>query len=107
MKHLARDIQQEKHFTDESGNPTGGYFVAPGISIVYQDGPILEAGGRNGAFVEDILVACLHRIEYYQNSRFACETNAEAIKHIQLALDALDRRTRDRQKRSVEGKHEV
>lgn len=95
---------------DENGNPTGGWVRGTGIDIQWQDGPLGRGAERkepNGAFVEDVLVGCKTRIEFYQLSRFACETNARAIRAIEEALAALDERTQDREARQVEGVHEV
>ena len=103
---------------DEDGNPAGGwamdgYFdhssdATPHFCIRWQDGPIdREANGRrNGAFVEDVLAVLIKRMEFYQNSRFACEENALALHHMEEALAALESRRSDREERGVQGKHE-
>lgn len=98
----------EHHNTDENGNPTGGYTYASGIEIHWQDGPLGRGEDRkppNGAFVEGVIQCALGRIKFYQASKFACETNAEAEKHLELALAALERRTAEREARAVEGTH--
>jgi hypothetical protein len=59
----------------------------------------------NGAFVEGVIQCALGRLNFYQGSKFACETNAEAVKHLELALAALERRTAEREARAVEGTH--
>ena len=96
-----------QHWTDKDGNPTGGCSCGLGFSISWQNGPIgIEGREPNGAFVETVLNACLGRLEFYEQSRFSCEYNRDAIKHIQLALSRLNDRTADRIGRGVEGKHE-
>jgi hypothetical protein len=95
----------ESHNTDENGNPTGGSTYATGIVIRWQDGPLGRGEERkepNGAFV---IQCALGRLNFYQGSKFACETNAEAVKHLELALAALERRTAEREARAVEGTH--
>lgn len=96
------------HHTDENENPTGGHTQGTGILIAWQHGPLGRGEDRqepNGAFVEGVLVAALDRLEFFQESRFACTENAEAILHIRRALDVLNERTRKREARGVEGTH--
>lgn len=98
----------EEHRTDENNNPTGGFTSGAGISITWQNGPLGRGADRkppNGAFVEGVIQAALGRLNFYQASKFACETNAEAVKHLELALAALERRTAEREAREVEGTH--
>lgn len=97
-----------QHFNDENGNPAGGITTGTGINIIWQNGPLGRGEDRkepNGAFVEGVIQAALGRIKFYQASKFACETNAEAEKHLELALAALERRTAEREARAVEGTH--
>ena len=70
--------------------------------VRFQKGPVKMAG-KNGCFMEDLLHICQHRLECFQAGEFACAENAEALDHVKKALAALDRRTRDRQQRGVEG----
>lgn len=74
--------------------------------VHFQEGPILEAG-VNGAHNEDLLVIVLDRLNGFQNSEFKCRENAIAITKIEEALLWLNKRTRDRQSRGVEGTHKV
>lgn len=96
------------HWNDSDGNPAGGSTFGAGFAISWQNGPLGRDADRkepNGAFVEDVIAAAADRIRCYQASRFACETNAEALHHLELALAALDRRTKEREARAVEGTH--
>lgn len=98
------------HFTDDNGNPAGGVTQGTGILISWQNGPLGTGPDRvppNGAFVEGVLVAALDRLEHYQESAFACDENAEAIRHIKDALAACNKRTQRRVSRGVEGTHTV
>lgn len=96
------------HFNDENGNPAGGTTTGTGIRITWQNGPLGRGAERkepNGAFVEGVLQAAADRIEYYQASKFASSDNQEALDHISKALEALERRTKSREARGVEGTH--
>ena len=48
-----------------------------GFHIWWQDGPIDREAGEeaHGAFVEDVLLGVINRMEFYQGSKFACEEN--------------------------------
>jgi hypothetical protein len=74
--------------------------------IPFQEGPVLEAG-VNGVYVEDLLCICLDRLKGYQTGICPPPDNDEAIKCLQQALEALDRRTRNREASGVEGKDET
>lgn len=101
----------DEHWTDENGNPAGGTSFGTGFCVSWQHGPLGRGEERrepNGAFVETLLAVVKSRIGFYQSAadgRFACEENADAIKHIEAALERLDSRTRDREARQVEGTH--
>jgi hypothetical protein len=100
----------EEHVTDRSGNPTGGKTTGTGFRIQWQDGPLGRDGDRlapNGAFVEGVIQAAIGRLEFFQQSKFASSYNAEALTGLKSALDALERRTTDREARKVEGTHSV
>jgi hypothetical protein len=99
-------------FSDADGNPAGGSTYGPGFAISWQNGPLgapddPDRQEPNGAFVETVIKAAADRIEFYQASRFASADNQEALDHLNAALDALDRRTRARTERGVEGTHTV
>jgi len=97
-----------EHWEDALGNPAGGCSFGTGFTISWQNGPLGRDEDRkepNGAFVEDVIDAVKHRIEYYQQSEFACHTNALAIQALDDALSALESRTADREEREVEGTH--
>jgi hypothetical protein len=101
----------DEHWVDEHGNPNGGVSTGKGFSISWQHGPLGRGEERreaNGAFVEDLIQAVRQRIEFYQTAsegRFQCAENAEAIMALHMAEEALDRRTREREARQVEGTH--
>ena len=95
---------------DDNGIPTGGFVRGIGIAIAWQDGPVgrdSERKEQTGAYVEDVLEACLIRLKYYQNTKFNCPENVLAISDLEGALKWLQRRTEDREKRLVEGTHGI
>lgn len=101
---------RSKNHWDKNENPTGGYVEGTGLAIAWQDGPLGRGKDRkepNGAFVETVIAAAKQRLQFYQNSKFACFENMEAIKSLTIALLALEFRTKDRDKREVEGTHAV
>jgi len=98
----------QTHKTDYDGNPAGGDTVGTGFAIVWQEGPLGVGTSRmapNGACVEEVIEAALGRLAFYQASKFRCRENALAITKLEEALHWLDHRTRDRERRGVEGTH--
>jgi len=104
------DEFKAKNHWDVNENPTGGYVNGIGMSINWQDGPLGRGAERkepNGAFVETVIAAAKQRLEFYQKSKFKCEANEKAIFYLETALMILDSRTKDREKREVEGTHQA
>jgi len=98
------------NYRDEYDSPAGGYVTGVGLSIVWQKGPLVVDGVRvnpNGAFVETVIAAAVQRIEEYQDSKFACDENHNALIYLDLALASLESRTKAREARGVEGTHTV
>lgn len=96
---------ESHHWTDEYENPAGGCTMGTGFTISWQHGPLGRDENRiepNGAFVEDIIVATIDRLTFYQDSKFHCTENAHAIDFLSEALAVLENRTKDREKRKVE-----
>jgi len=73
-------------------------------AIKFQDG--LIKNGRNGLQVEEALQQCVERLNQYQ-SEVPCRENSIAITHIESAILWLNKRTKDREERGVEGTYEV
>lgn len=99
----------ENHFSDANGNPAGGSSYGPGFSIAWQNGPLGRDKDRieeNGAFVETVIKAAAGRIAYYQNSRFACQENSDALAHLEAAVECLNARTARREAAKTEGTHQ-
>jgi len=70
--------------------------------ISFQNGPIKEAG-VNGISNESLLAIVEHRLIGFQSGQFACRENAVALTKLQEAMMWLQKRTRDRMARGVEG----
>ena len=93
---------------DPQGRPAGGTVTGIGLAITWQAGPLAVDGVRrepNGVFVETVIDAALQRLLHYQESPFNCQENAQAIGHLQAALQALNGRTARRVAAGVEGSH--
>ena len=106
---MIQSFEMENH-TDGAGNPSGGSVRGLGLSIDWQNGPLAAETGRNapnGAFVETVIIAARRRIEYYQRTKFACDENADAIDHLNGALEVLQARTARREAAGVEGTYGV
>lgn len=79
----------------------------PGFQVVeFQKGPLLESG-HNGVTAEALLAIVIDRLEGFNEGKYRCRENSLAITHIQEALHWLQHRTASRQKRGVEGTHQV
>lgn len=73
-------------------------------NIGFQDGPIQEAG-VNGISNEALLAVVEHRLQGFQSGKYVCRENAVALMKLQEAMMWLQKRTRDRVARGVEGIH--
>lgn len=71
-------------------------------TIEFQNGPIQEAG-VNGISGEALLAIVEDRLIGFQSGPFACRENAVALTKLQEAMMWLQKRTRDRMARGVEG----
>ena len=100
----------EGHWHDVDGNPAGGVSFGDGFTISWQNGPLGRGEDRkdpNGASVETVINAVKGRLEFFQDSPFACKANDVAIYHLEKALKAGESRTQDREGRDVEGTYGV
>lgn len=77
------------------------------LIVLFQNGPIAEAGGVNGISQEALMAILIDRLRAFQTGPFACRENAVALTHLETALMWLQKRTRDRMARGVEGKSQV
>lgn len=70
--------------------------------ILFQNGPVKEAG-FNGLSQEALLAIVIDRLRSFQAGPFSTKENAVALTHIETGLLWLQKRTRDRMARGVEG----
>lgn len=78
----------------------------PTTEIKFQKGPLQEVG-TNGHTNEALLAVLIDRLEGFQSGPFANDYNQSALESLRGAQLALQRRTRDRLARGVEGTHQV
>lgn len=74
------------------------------LGVKFQNGPIKEVG-INGATHEALIAIIIDRLRSFQAGPFAGRENAIALIHLEDALMWLQRRTRARIARGVEGTH--
>jgi hypothetical protein len=70
--------------------------------IGFQNGPIKEFG-VNGISQEALLAIVEDRLLCFQAGEYICHDNQMALNHVQAAMMWLQKRTRDRMARGVEG----
>lgn len=96
---------------DSESNPCDPFLAAHGAparhsTVLFQNGPIKEVG-VNGITHEALLVILIDRMEGFQAGPFASDDSDLALNHLKAALRRLQKRTRDRMARGVEGTHTV
>lgn len=74
--------------------------------LLFQHGPTAEVG-VNGITNEVLLVIVADRLRGFQSGKYACDQNDHALNNVENALCWLEQRTRERERRGVEGTHEV
>ncbi len=94
----------EIHGFDSSSNPSGPAPEGSRIVVLFQNGPIKEAG-VNGITQEVLLAIVADRLRSFQAGQYASRENALALTYIEQAQMWLQKRTRDRMARGVEGTH--
>jgi hypothetical protein len=72
------------------------------IDIVFQHGSPDEVG-INGCRIEDVIDLLIKKLLDFQGRSLACEENAEALNHLELASEALVKRRRRREQQGVLG----
>lgn len=85
--------------------PGEGHQAGPACQISFQNGPIQEVG-VNGISGESLLAVVIDRLRAFQSGPFSCYENAAALIKLEESLMWLQKRTRDRLARGVEGKNE-
>jgi hypothetical protein len=109
------------HRYDIIGADESNILQAPrlfGVNLRFQNGPISKPSDMNGITNEALLAILIDRMRGFQHGRkldgsfdfasrgrYACKENACALTHLEEALMWLQKRTRDRMARGVEGTH--
>jgi hypothetical protein len=95
---------------DTTNNPSNAAVNPPLAAqetvILFQNGPIAEAG-VNGLTHEALLAILIDRLQSFQKGPYSCRENALALTKLEEAQMWLQKRTRDRMARNVEGTHKV
>ena len=83
------------------------YQLKPGVTvhtgISFQNGPIKSPEDFNGVTNEALLAVLIDRMRGFQAGPFACRENAVALTKMEESMMWLQKRTRDRLARGVEG----
>ncbi len=74
--------------------------------ITFQNGAIKEVG-INGVTQEILIAICIDRLRSFQAGKFACRENALALTKLEESLMWLQKRTRAREARGVEGTQQI
>jgi hypothetical protein len=86
----------------QAAGSSSGEIAHHGISIPFQNGPIQEHG-VNGISGEALLAILIDRLRCFQAGPYASNENMHALVSLTEALDWLQKRTKDRLARGVEG----
>lgn len=96
------------------GNACHEYQIEPtvgnakGVFIQFQNGPLKETNDLpNGLSNESLLAVLIDRMQGFQSGAFSCRENAIALTHLEEAMMWLQKRTRDRMARGVEGTNTI
>lgn len=73
----------------------------------FQNGPIQSPADFNGITNEALLAVLIDRMRGFANGPFKCRENSVALTKLEEALMWLQKRTRDRMTRGVEGTHQA
>jgi len=90
------------HVYDITWAPLPERLPTPPVRIKFQEGPIQEHG-VNGISGEALMAIQIDRLRSFQAGPYACRENALALTALEEALMWLQKRTRDRLARGVEG----
>lgn len=78
----------------------------PFTLIQFQNGARKDPEAITGIIDTDLLEIVRDRLKGFQSGDFATEDNAEALKHIEIALMYMNKRVMDRYERNVLGTYE-
>lgn len=76
---LNQPVFTSHHFSKD-GLPDGSITYGVGFCIAWQRGALTN-NGRNGAFLTDVLAACLDELKF-KHSQYPCTENIQAISNL-------------------------
>jgi hypothetical protein len=76
------------------------------VTLVFQNKPIATQDDVMGISNEALIAVVIDRMRGFQGGKFACHENAEALTNLEQGLMWLQKRTRDRIARGVEGTYQ-
>jgi hypothetical protein len=79
---------------------TDAEIETPYIKITFQHGPVPEVG-INGCRVEDVIEVLVQKLLDFQGRDLACEENAQALYHLEMAREAMLLRQKRRLEQGV------
>lgn len=85
------------------GLPDGGQSSGIGFSIAWQRGPLTN--GRNGAYLIEVMEACLAQLERFKSTPFDCPENEQAREHLSQSIEILKARRDRRESQGILGTH--
>lgn len=81
------------------------YLNPAGQTIAFQKGAM--SLGRNGWTTEEVLNVLIDHLSGFQKGKFACDENAQALSHLNLAKDWVILRAGRRAEQGVKGRDSV
>lgn len=96
-----------KNWLTDDGLHDGGVSTGIGFTISWQRGPVHEEGDRNGAFLIEVLEACENQLKVYQDGKFVCEENADALEYLNKSIGRLKDRLNRRKEEGTLGSTKV
>jgi hypothetical protein len=97
-------MTEEQIKTQEEMDGSPSHVTGNGFDIKFQCGPIKEVGA-NGCQVDDILNVLITRLKGFDKGPFRSRENSVAITKLEEAQMWLERRTKNRVARGVEGEN--
>lgn len=86
-------------------NPEAPEGTTNEIVLYFQNG-VTPENGLNGITPEALLEILIHRFEGFQQGKFACTENEEALTHMRGAVEAIQKRIANRKDRGVHNTYE-
>lgn len=102
LAELDFDTKEPVHMYSVVLRDPGSHQAHKHLDIVFQNGPFKEKG-VNGLTCESLIAILMDRLVAVSRGDLATHESMMALVHLQLAMEWLKQRTRDRRRRGVEG----